>query len=532
MKRIFTFIGFICFLCFFASAGYAQDVPNGDKMLSVAEDDRKIIGISPKYPVAVEYLYDEERLQEVLRDFFRREYPGNKFQAMNELMVKFGFGLFEEQNEDEIVHDETLGILGVYDDDKKIIYIVSSELFTKLQDKEYDRCNVKRMAYSNTEWEDWMNKHQDDIVLHHEVMHALQDQEFNLTEIRKKYRNNDDAYFAIKSVIEGQAELVEEKHLLTALNIGDFPSFTYEYLSAQWDMRIFSKIDAMLEDAMKHNINNTCKTEDLTFLWWISTIPYMFGKLHMEKIEMEKGIKQTSEMFKRCPLSSEQIMNTEKFYNPESEDPPTFINLPSFDDVLNTTAWRYLDYNSLGQLKLYLLCRDLVFDPETVCHPVTQGWDGDRYLVWQNEDDEFLIVWYTTWDSEEDAKEFYDYYINAWERKGLTNGKVSSGDNWRRVLAGADSMYMEERGKDVIIIEGPLDEEGFDKMSQKLWSATKYEATYDICTMTAEQFNDSYTGFTGEDEKDNISSDTENPAPENDSDNTTKNEDGAENEGN
>ena len=35
-----------------------------------------------------------------------------------------------------------------------------------------------------------------------------------------------------------------------------------------------------------------------------------------------------------------------------------------------------------------------------------RGWDGDRILLLGSDDPEPMLVWYTTWDTPEDAKEF------------------------------------------------------------------------------------------------------------------------------
>ena len=203
-------------------------------------------------------------------------------------------------------------------------------------------------------------------------------------------------------------------------------------------------------------------------------------------------------------------MNSDKFFSEKDEDRPTFIDLPSFDDLLDTEDWRFLDYNSMGQLKLYLLCRDLFYDPVNECHPMAEGWDGDRYIVWRNEDDDIQLAWYTTWDTERDAEEFYSFYSNARQRRAGSSGKKSSGDGYHMVLDDEDSMYMAIRGKDVIIVEGPLlEDDGHEDWDAHMWEADTYEASYDICTMSAEELDDGYAGYTGEDDDDEAEDESE-----------------------
>jgi hypothetical protein len=387
-------------------------------------------------------------------------------------------------------------VLGVYDDEEDRIYVVTPELYEELRDEKYDECNIDRIAIDDPIFEDWYRKHQSDIVLTHESMHALQDQLHDLFEITEKYKHNDDAYFGTKVLIEGQAEFVELHYFLKALNINFNPALYMNY-GESWNFDVFARIDERVEERSKSDEFASCE-DSLTFLGWMSTIPYVWGEVMMEKTSAEQGYSKTNDMFARCPLSSEQILTSDKYFSEKDEDRPTFINLPSFDDIIDTDEWRYLDYNSMGQLKLYLLCRDLYYDPDTECQPMAEGWDGDRYVVWRNGDDEILIAWYTTWDTEDDAEEFYSFYQLANKKKNISSGKSSAGGDYNMTLADEDSMFIQIHGADVIIIEGPLDEDGFLEYADLLWDSEKYEATYDICTMTAAEFNDVYAGYTGE----------------------------------
>lgn len=496
-RRLLAMVLFSALAISFACArAAAQDdeAENADRMLWAAEKVSKYIGLTADHPVSTEFFSTKERMKEVMRIFFRRDFPDDKYWAMNAVMLKFGFGLFEDESEDDIIDDYTKGILGVYDDDDKKIYVVESSLYQDLRKERYEECNVDRWNASDPVWEDWMNRNRADIVLVHEATHALQDMRFDLKDWHDKYEWNDDAHLAIRSMIEGMAELVEAKYFFEAMNMNDYSAIFYNY-GDSWNMRFFSRADEIIEQRSEDF--GTCEDE-LTFLWWLGNVPYIFGLFYMRKIEGEMGIGRIGETFERCPLSSEQIMNSDKYFKKKDEDRPTFINFPSFDDLIDTEEWRFLDYNSMGQLKLYLLCRDLMYDPVHDCHPMAEGWDGDRYLVWRNEDEDIFMAWYTTWDTERDAKEFYSFFENARSRRSGNSGSSKSGDGFKLVIDDEDSMYMERRGNSVVILEGPMiEDEGRQEFVNLLWESETYEATYDICTMTTEEFNDGYRGFTG-----------------------------------
>lgn len=484
----------------------AEDVPNGDKMLKAAEAVQRYTGLKPKRAAAVEFLADETRMREVFRNFFHKEYPEDKYQAMNALMLKFGFGLFENDSEDEIIKNQTRGILGVYDHDTGIIYVVSADLFHKIEDTYNEECNLRHMTYSDPETRDWWNKHLAEMTLVHETTHAIEDQYYDLGSFETKFKHNDDAYFAIKSVSEGMASMVEDSYTtqLTGWTVDSI-------YGLNWELKDFARLDAQIEKNADSNGMGTCKSSNLTFLWWMTQIPYFFGELNMFKVRSEQGKEKMGDMYVKCPLSSKQIMNSERYFNKDKEDLPTFVNLPSFDDLIDTAAMRYLDYNSMGQFKLYLLCRDMYLDAETTCVDAVKGWEGDRYLVWRNADDEIVYVWFTTWANENDAEAFYDFYLRAWNEKKVGDGARENWDNKVRVMADEESMQVERRGTDVAIIEGPLDKDKYDAFSDRLWTATKYKATYDICTMAAADFHDGYVGDTGEKKEESEKSSEEDP---------------------
>lgn len=516
MRQLFFILAIsFCFSTIICVCGHAQDedIENGDKMLWAAQKVKSYVGLDTDYPVSVEFFSDKERMEEVMRMFFRREYPDDKYWAINALMVKFGFSLFEDETEDEIVKDYTMGILGVYDDEDKQIYVVEGNLSEALHKQRYRECNVNSMYGVDPVWDDWMRRNQSDIVLVHETTHALQDQTHDLYDWHQKYKWNDDANLAIRSMIEGQAELVEYKFTLEALGWSDYRAAFYQY-GDSWNMKLFSYIDDMIEKNSDDRFG-TCE-DTMTFLWWLGNVPYIFGEIFMQKIEGEQGLARTNDTFTHCPLSSEQVMNSDKFFSTKDEDRPTFIDLPSFDDLLDLDDWKFLDYNSMGQLKLYLLCRDLYYDPVNECQPMAEGWDGDRYIVWRNEDDEIQLAWYTTWDTERDAKEFYTFYNNARQRRGGSGGDKSSGDGFQVIRDGEDSMYTAIQGKNVIIIEGAMiEDDGYEDWVDLMWEADTYEASYDICTMSAEEFDDGYAGYTGEDvDSSDDTSDDEEPDEE------------------
>ena len=107
------------------------------------------------------------------------------------------------------------------------------------------------------------------------------------------------------------------------------------------------------------------------------------------------------------------------------------------------------------------------------------GWDGDRFAVFEGPDGKLGLVWFTTWDSDEDAGEFADGYGKFQETKlGQGAERLMTRDaSVSRTSKGA-YFVVERRGPDVVVIEGfPADVTS--ALSERVWKAKKSEMTYE-----------------------------------------------------
>ena len=83
------------------------------------------------------------------------------------------------------------------------------------------------------------------------------------------------------------------------------------------------------------------------------------------------------------------------------------------------------------------------------------GWDGDRYAVFEGQSNRLGLVWVSTWDSEDDAREFAHGYVSYQTVKVGNLGSPSKPTPdvvWRNLN---DRLYVvERRGRDVAVVEG------------------------------------------------------------------------------
>ena len=77
---------------------------------------------------------------------------------------------------------------------------------------------------------------------------------------------------------------------------------------------------------------------------------------------------------------------------------------------LPTPGWRRLDYDVQGEWGFYLILDQFLKSPAE-SRRAAAGWGGDRFAVYEGPKGEVLIASLSTWDTENDAREFFDAYV-------------------------------------------------------------------------------------------------------------------------
>jgi hypothetical protein len=122
-------------------------------------------------------------------------------------------------------------------------------------------------------------------------------------------------------------------------------------------------------------------------------------------------------------------------------------------------AWKRIDADVNGEFGLYLILDQFLKSPAE-SRRATAGWGGDRSAVYEGPKGEVLVVSLSTWDTENDAREFFDAYV---KRTGLrypgatlagaaANPKAPTLSGTFRTSEG--DVTIELRGARVLILEG------------------------------------------------------------------------------
>lgn len=241
-------------------------------------------------------------------------------------------------------------IVGFYDPETKVLYIVEG--------------SPKESAQ---------------MIVTHELVHALQDQYVNLDSIQKASITDNDRETAQQAVFEGEA-VYEQVHVM--LGPGNLAVAT----PGGWD-RVRQNIRNNQESMPVYSSAPMVIQETLIF-------PYLSGAEFVRNFHAHDPGKVP---FRDLPVSTSQVMHQDEFFGKRVDPTPV-----SFTPVAGVTPTYE---NDLGEFETRLYLYQHLNDADEAARGAT-GWNGDRYITW-NTPRGPAIAWATVWLAPERAAEFY-----------------------------------------------------------------------------------------------------------------------------
>lgn len=260
-----------------------------------------------------------------------------------------------------------------------------------------------------------------DVISSHELCHALQDQNFNLTALimgdPEAMQDNGDAAMAKQCLAEGDATLVMMWWALTQ----QMPNTTRAQLSASLSLAVgvqaamdFDTILDLAKSGLADSAMNigsiAGSIDDLDsfprFFMESLYMAYIQGAVAVDHVRTRGGWKAVDELFRNPPSSSEQILHPEKLLG--KRDEPVDVRLKKLVDS-PPEGWKLAEEDVLGELGIRILLSTWSDkSSKNAVSPIlaASGWGGDRYYYLKNKSGDELLVWKTVWDSEKDAEEF------------------------------------------------------------------------------------------------------------------------------
>jgi hypothetical protein len=294
---------------------------------------------------------------------------------------------------------------------------------------------------------DWIDLDGQKPIMAHELTHALQDQHFNLRRFEHWPKGDSDAELAAHALIEGDATLA------MALYVANNPLRALLFLKSLGTTGMSS---AELEKAPR------ALRETLLF-------PYQQGTDWATSLYKQNGWDRVSKAFTDLPQSTEQILHPDKYFAHEA---PVKLTLADITTLLNagrvqkaevrdqrSEFWRRLDYDVQGEWGLYLLLDEFLKSPAE-SRRAAAGWGGDRYEVYEGPKGQVLIASLSIWDTDHDAREFFDAYLKRTELRypgaiDLDPGiDTQSPAGSKRLQTSEGLVLIELRGARVLVLEG------------------------------------------------------------------------------
>ncbi len=359
------------------SAGLPEGVTplppeSAQHMQTLLEAAEKYRGLKAKAPIPAGTL-EEAGLKKKMLESMRQHTSPESLRAA-EISLK-AFGLIPESMDLGTYLPDLLTsqVAGYYDTERKYLAMVR-------------RGTTSRVADDGPS--------EEDLVLVHELTHALQDQSFDLVKLEKEDDPLADSGDALTALAEGDATLTM-MNFLSRTSVERLPNADRVVVSMAADPDLMMASLPDLPGADQFAQAPVWLRDNLIF-------PYLNGMAFCLSVRLRGGQKLLDYAFATDPpRSTEQVLHPEKWHT--RRDDPVVIRLP--DLAADLPGYRKAADGEMGELSIRSLLREGLGDLDRAVAAAT-GWGGDRFAVYEEKGGGRLVVWVTDWDDEADAREF------------------------------------------------------------------------------------------------------------------------------
>ena len=312
---------------------------------------------------------------------------------------------------------------------------------------------------------DWIDVDGQKPIMAHELTHALQDQHFNLRRFEHWPKGDSDAELAAHALVEGDATLT------MAMYVASNPFRALAFLKSMGATGVATEELDKAPRALR---------ETLLF-------SYQEGMNWARALYKQGGWNEVSKAFTALPQSTEQILHPDKYFAREA---PVKVTLPDITSLLNSgrsvrksvppasaggsstlPGWKRIASDVNGEWGFYLILDQFLKSP-VESQRAAAGWAGDRTAVYENAKGEVLYVSLSVWDTENDAREFFEAYVKRTQSRYPEAPVVSAaqrtnpGGRVFRTAEGAISVELD--GSRILIVEGAQGESELNALLKAL----------------------------------------------------------------
>ena len=242
----------------------------------------------------------------------------------------------------------------------------------------------------------------DEMLMAHEIDHALQDQHFDLRTFMKPGKKNSDEAVARQSLVEGDGTALMIEYVMRDLKV------------SPWDD---DQVVKMMESQAQASMGDMLDNAPLVLRKGLM-FPYVRGLSFVASYRRNHPWSRIDEIFRKPPLSTEHILHPVKYENYEKPHQVTARTLQSL------RGYQEVFSNINGELGFDILLRQHVADGEkdkavgAKIELAAAGWGGDRVAIYTPPRHDGKVagtigISYSVWDQAADAIEFFDMISDA-----------------------------------------------------------------------------------------------------------------------
>jgi len=317
----------------------------------------RVRGLAPKNQVRGR-LISRSEIERYVSDQLDQETPKDVVEATEALLYGFGTVDASFDYRASVISLMSSQLLGFYDPQKKAFFVAG-----QLRGEEAD------------------------VTLWHELVHALQDQYFDLSRILDWQPDGGDRQAAVHALAEGDAtsamlDAMLEPRGVTALQLPDGL------------MRAESVLGSAALTAPPVLVRSLLA-------------PYADGLAFTNYLRRKGGFAAVDEAWRSLPVSTEQLLHPEKFL---AHEPPLEVALPAAPAHLPGFTERFHDV--MGEQTLRILLEEWL--PARTAAEAAADWGGDRLSVFSDaEHARWAGAWHLRFDSDAAATRCLTAFIRA-----------------------------------------------------------------------------------------------------------------------
>jgi len=330
------------------------------------------------------------RVKRVRRLNFLRRF-GVAIETEQEIVTHIDTELKDEDLEKAVASYRALGLLSPELNVRETLLRLLGEQIVGYYDPESERLVLRKgveneIPYDAAASEPMTASH---LAVAHELVHALQDQHFNLKDDPSVKRSNDQEN-AYRALIEGDATLS------MVMIMADFFGV---------DLRVlFESGGASLRELLKRT--QSIEMDQLSKSPPIIREPLLFayteGMLFSARLFNESGFATIDKAYRKLPQSTEQILHPDKYLAAEAPHAIAALQVSSLKKSLSL-----LHEDTVGELEMRIFFEQGKDTAKAA--RAAEGWGGDRLSVYRRTNElagaRPCFIWVSSWDSAKDLQE-------------------------------------------------------------------------------------------------------------------------------